>query len=258
MKKTTQYSVVVKNKNFTLIELLVVIAIIAILAAMLMPALQQARESARKITCTNMLKSLGNFCQFYMDGTNGYMIPSSGKLAGSNTSEYFAAIMVTTPEAQMPCHMSTTDLINATSATDVNERGIKSRALFGKYFQCPSQPEKRPGGQTYWTYNNVAMPTGYGYNRRIQFSTSSLTVSKISSLSKFSLSTIPLMADVWKVAVNKNSSQTTLCLDTDDDSLQPWGINNAHLQGSNFLWLNGHVSFETQRPKNYCTDPWSK
>jgi prepilin-type N-terminal cleavage/methylation domain-containing protein len=51
--------------GFTLIELLVVIAIIAILAALLMPALEQARRSARRITCLNNVRNLAGFANMY-------------------------------------------------------------------------------------------------------------------------------------------------------------------------------------------------
>jgi len=68
---------------FTLIELLVVIAIIAILAAMLMPALQQARDAAKKSDCTARLKQTGSTVLLYAAGNDDFL-PCKGE---ANTCE---------------------------------------------------------------------------------------------------------------------------------------------------------------------------
>ncbi len=79
---------VTMRKRFTLIELLVVIAIISILAALLLPALNRAREMAKKSSCINNLKQAGLAVGSYSVDYNEYIVPWDDSL-GSDFTRYW-------------------------------------------------------------------------------------------------------------------------------------------------------------------------
>ncbi len=134
------------KKHFTLIELLVVIAIIAILAAMLLPALAKAREKARQISCTSNLKQLGL-------ATSMYTNDNDDMIAGNNDIKVDGAYTQSTaiiPEA--PNLMKNGGTWYRCWAT-----AIWPYVNSEKMYLCPSNLSYR---STY--YCNYGEPTGSG------------------------------------------------------------------------------------------------
>jgi prepilin-type N-terminal cleavage/methylation domain-containing protein/prepilin-type processing-associated H-X9-DG protein len=134
-----------EKRGFTLVELLVVIAIIGVLVALLLPAVQAAREAARRTQCKNHLRQLSLAAQNYTD-SNGAFPPANGKLHPSQQPErwsdwsYLAFLtpfierqtVVQRIDPLKPWHLQTPEVIDFLRQTELGE------------FKCPSFSSTQP------------------------------------------------------------------------------------------------------------------
>ncbi|MBN2296668.1 MAG: DUF1559 domain-containing protein [Pirellulales bacterium] len=131
-----------RRRGFTLVELLVVIAIIGILIALLLPAVQSAREAARRIDCANRLKQLGLAAQNYELSQRG--LPPLALVArlsdGSGWTSYLGPHARILPFLE---HNTIYDALDTdTSYADPNNMWVSGRVIDG--FLCPSEMNDKP------------------------------------------------------------------------------------------------------------------
>ncbi len=139
--------------GFTLIELLVVISIIALLISILLPALGAARETAKAMTCSTMVKQLSLATHLYSGDYNDYVMPFSGSTpSASGFSGYWVGALV-------PPYLN------------VERQNFTTADVQKKYMTCPND-------ELAWKASNDKDPS-YGYNvemgRAFRSSTGSLT-----------------------------------------------------------------------------------
>jgi prepilin-type N-terminal cleavage/methylation domain-containing protein/prepilin-type processing-associated H-X9-DG protein len=229
-----------RKKAFTLIELLVVISIIAVLMAILMPALRKAREQASKIVCANHLKTIGLGDQMYANDSDDWHVPAMNGL--SHDELWF----------QNPLFIkiiAMKDRYNKEAAQGYNSETLP------KEYKCPT--DKRTIEKGLFVEGKHVQGTSYGMNGMGLYSCSGgwhysnnsnpppmahcLKVSQVVKPSeKFFF-----MDAVWHV-VNRDDAAYKTIWDVYHDSMGSWAYDAPsyrHSEGANVLFYDGHLKY---------------
>lgn len=212
------------KKCFTLIELLVVIAIIAILAGMLLPALNVARERGRTAACQSNQKQLGIYIQFYISDNQDYF-PGIHDYQATNLShwqyiirDHYATRKRPTDEVQMPQVFRCPSKKHKSWHGDDIHYGYNTGFLGMSYFRGAANKDGgRFGG------------TPYKPARLSQVMNPSQTICTVDTHKRNNAGTGPL-AGFYKVASLNTTAKNNGIVDT------------LHRNSTNVMWADGHVS----------------
>jgi len=217
------------KKSFTLIELLVVIAIIAVLAAMLLPALNNARNSAYKIGCCNNLKSVGSAINMYLIDSREWLPNYQQAVDAGNWARWYSLL---NPYLQ--------------PGLPTDERNI-AKSMF-----CPSIRWGITGGYggvgEYFGYGiNIYLTNHNGFDVKENWSVHQAKFNKASQTILIGDNAVSAAAGAsprWSARPNLYKPNEDISLDSGGTLKEMELTMSKHARTKNLLWADTHVSAE--------------